>query len=486
MFKSFFKIFTGNIIGKIIGFLREIIIAYLYGTSVPVGAFRIAQTAVLIPVNFFTSDTLNAGFIPLYNHYKKISIYKAQSFFWILNIALTLISFIIVIILFKSAFWWVNLIAPGFSVAEHNLAVLFVKIMSLSIPFYVLSLLYSYLALAHNYSFLVSIRPSIQSFGMICGAILAYYFNNIALFAWGFTGAYIFFFFLAIKELLKKNLFYFSFQNIGEILKDFFNIIKPLLLLPIMLQGNIFIERMVSSYMGIDVVASVEYAKFITESGISLLAAPLGLIGLATLSNFNMKKTRDKLLQIISLILIITIPISMFLISNSELIVSFIFKRGAFDKESVLITKNILIGLSIGFWAQIVSYIMIKALNAQHENKKVVIFMAIALSSNTLFDIFFYKILGPITIGIGSSIYGFILFILTINFFNISRYLLNIIFWLLIGSVIYFFINNFLYFKNEFIDIFITFFLFLLYWAIYIFIIPILRNNIISILKGKK
>jgi len=482
MLKAFFKLLFGNIFGKFIGFIREIIIAALYGITAPVGAFRIAQSATLIIVNFFTSDSLNAGFIPLYNKYKKISFRKAQSLFWLLHFILGIFSIFLSIFLFISASSLIFLIAPGFNSQQHALAVLFVKILSIGIPFYILSSLYSYLAIANNSYLLASIRPTIQSLGMICGVTLAYYFSNIALFAWGFTIAYVIFFLFSIKELVKMRLFIFYFDNKKAILKDFWLTIRPLLLLPILLQGNIVVERIVSSYLGIQVVASVEYAKFITETGIVFLAMPLGLVGLSTLSNLNHEEVKEKLLQIIPLVLIITIPISLFLGINSKYIVEILFKRGAFNEDAAFLTQIILIGLSIGFWANIASYVMIKVLNSHRRNREVIIFMGIALSLNSLFNILSYKIFGPITIGIGSSIYGIILFILAINAFKIQKEIFISWICLLIGSFIFYFVNYYLE-LNKKMNFVLFSILFIIYWIIYIFIVPSLRIYLVLLLN---
>ncbi len=476
MLKSVMTLFTGNLIGKVVGFLREIIFAGLYGVTAPVGAFRMAQSATLIPVNFFTSDCLNAGFIPLYSRYKKNDPAKAQSLFWTLKFILILLSIIIALGLFFLASWFIAFIAPGFTEEGHDIAVLFVKIMAVGVPFYVVSSLYSYLAVANNSYLLASVRPAIQSIGMICGISFAFYLDNVTLIAWGFTGAYMFFFAFGAKELLKKNLLHFSLQDTNLILNDFWKLVRPLLLLPVMLQGNIIIERIISSYMGIEVVASVEYAKFITETGIVLLAAPLGLVGLSTLSKLETHEIREKLLQIIPLVLILTVPTSLFLVIHSELIVSLIFKRGAFTQDDVLLTQSVLIGLSIGFWAQVASYVMIKALNAHHRNREVVIFMAVALITNALFNILFYKMLGPITIGIGASIYGLILFIFTIHALKISKIVIPVFFWLLIGSIIYYYLHSFIQYGG-WIGAVIFVSMFALYWLAYIALIPVLRSS---------
>ena len=482
MYKSVLTLFSGAFLGKIVGFIRELIIAYLYGTSLVVGAFRIAQSATLVPAHFFTTDALNAGFIPLYNRYKKRSFKKAQSLFWILKIAIFIGSLILAFILYKYALVWIGFIAPGFSKEELNITITFLHIMALGVPFYLLSNLYSYLAIANGSYFLASIRPTIQSIGMIIGVFLAYYFNNISLFAWGFSGAYIIFFLLGVWQLKQKNLFIFYLDGVKEIISEFWQTIKPLLLLPIFLQGNILIEKMVSSYMGVKVVASVEYAKFITETGVVLLAVPFGLVGLSTLSAISFREAREKLLQIIKAILIFTVPISLFLILYSDLIIALIFKRGAFLSEDVLITKTILIGFAIGFWAQVASYIMIKALNAQHLNKKVAIFMVIALVSNAIFNIIFYKFLGAITIGIGSTIYAIILFFLASFAFSFTKDILKVIIPLLIASVVYYIVSQFFVYKTL-VEILVSILIFIIYWILFILISSDLKEIAISLIK---
>ncbi len=484
MYKGVLALFSGSLLGKIIGFLRELIIASLYGTSIAVGALRVAQSATLVPIHFFTSDTLNAGFIPLYNRYKKSNLKKAQSLFWIIKIALLLLSFIIFYFLFYYANVVINIVAPGFNEKEKQIAINFLQIMSFGVPFYIISSLYSYLAIANNSYFLASIRPTIQSIGIIVSTLLSYYFNNILLLAWGFSAAYFVFFILAFWQLKKESLFAFYLEGIKDIISEFWRLIKPLLLLPIFLQGNILVEKMVSSYMGVKVVASVEYAKFITETGVVLLAVPFGLVGLSTLSAIPFEEAKQKLLKIIPAILILTVPISLFLIIYSDLIVTLIFKRGAFNQEDVILTKTILIGLSIGFWAQVVSYIMIKALNAQHKNKKVVLFMGVALFINAIFNLLFYKIFGAVTIGIGVTLYGLILFFLTIWSFGFLKEILKVTVILIFASIFYYFLSSMFSFKG-WIEVLLSILIFLFYWGLVLVFIPSLKSSLLLVYKWR-
>jgi putative peptidoglycan lipid II flippase len=140
----------------------------------------------------------------------------------------------------------------------------------------------------------------------------------------------------------------------------------------------------------------------------------------------------------------------------------------------------ILMGLGIGFWAQVVSYILIKSLNAQRKNKIVLIFMVIALVINSLFNVIFYKLLGSLTIGIGASIYGIVLFILLIKYFGIfnkiSRNFIKLFIYSFLIGVSGFYLKKF--------DIYISIVFFLIYWGILVLLdkdikekILILRNR---------
>lgn len=471
MIKGIVSIFAGNLVGKVLGVFREIIIAGFYGTSSQVGAYRISQSTSLIPVNFFTSDTLNSGFIPLFKRYKAISDEKAQSLFCILQFILGSIGLLISVFLYIFSSDAVTFIAPGISLQDSALAAQFVEVMALSLPFYILSALYANLAMANNHYFLISIRPTIQSAGMILGVLLACWLDNLMFFAWGFSFAYMFLFVLSVFELSKKHFLWVSLIDLKEIMADLWKVIKPLLWLPIFLQGNIIIEKMVASYMSIETIAAVDYAKFITETGIVLLAIPIGYVGLSELSNLGRHETKEKLKTIIPRVLLITIPLSFFIFWNSEIITSIVFERGAFDGESVTLTSMILMGLSIGFWAQVISYVLIKALSANYRNKEVLIYMMISLLLGAMFNIAFFKQLGAITLGLGVSVYGIALLLLTLNAYKMLSDILPILMLLIFGGIGYsFLINQFVFY--DLISFVLSCVLFTVYWLAFIFLIP--------------
>lgn len=66
--KAISQLLSGNMLSKVLGLVREVLMAKFFGTGDVNGAYRIAQTGTLVPINFMTSDSLNSAFIPLYKN----------------------------------------------------------------------------------------------------------------------------------------------------------------------------------------------------------------------------------------------------------------------------------------------------------------------------------------------------------------------------------------------------------------------------------
>ena len=195
MRKAVIQLFSGNLTSKLLGVAREILTAASLGTGAGIGAYRVAQTGILAPVNFLSGDSLNSAFIPQYKRFASYSTEQAQLFFITM---LTLFCFIGVVLagsLFLLAPGWVGSIAPGFTNDIGALSARMLQIMSLGIPFYLLSMLFIYRSMVDDDYIAASLRPVWQNLGMIVGIVMAFVFSNVQLLAWSFTLSYIFFFY---------------------------------------------------------------------------------------------------------------------------------------------------------------------------------------------------------------------------------------------------------------------------------------------------
>lgn len=490
MRKSITLIFGGNLLSKVLGLAREVIVAAMFGTGSAIGAYRVAQTGTLVPVNFFTSDSLNAAFIPLYKGFLKESKDKAQSFFWVLLCLFIILSLVIGAGLSLSAPSLVAVLAPGLTANTAGLASAMLQIMGLGVPFYLVSALLIFLGMAKGDFLPIALRPSIQNIGLIGGALAAYFWQNALFFAWGFTIGYLVFCtWIVLRSYVTGSLALPSIWNwpqTGDLLHSFWRTLRPLLLLPVMLQGTIATERAVSTLIGLAAVSALDYARFVTETVILLMSVPVAYAGLSSWSGQDDTIMQLQLVKAILLLLVVSIPISVLLASHPYLITHVLYARGAFDSESINTTSDILFGLSLGLWAQVVGYVLIKALNAKLRNRIVLLIMALALGSNAAFDLLFYPYLGSLTLGIGNSLYGVVLFTGTLTALKLWRETLPLLWWMGLGSVGYLYFETWLLIPNSpwgalgMISVYTP-----LYWFFYIACLKPLRQPILAILLPK-
>ena len=314
MFKAFLMLSSGSIIGKLVGILREKLMAALFGIGTYVAAYRVSQIAMLMLFELFLTNSLEAGFVPLYVRYAKSDSKKAAAFLDGIILLFLLLAGIIFLFLYLGSSWWVKIVAPGMDDASKALTASMLRIMALAVPLYILGMLMAYLEMAHGRYLTASLRSTIQSVGLISGSLLAIYFKNPLFLAWGFVFAYLFYLLWLLYGLYHLRLLRFKTSLSLDLAKEtfgaFWHSVRPVLIVPLFMQGTIATERIVASLIGSRAIAAVDYAKFVTETGVILIAAPLSMVGLSTLSGLDSDLVRQKVGQIANIVLIFTIPFS--------------------------------------------------------------------------------------------------------------------------------------------------------------------------------
>lgn len=442
MRRNVFILTVANIVSKPVGLMRQMIFAVFYGVSMVMGSFRFAQTIAFVFMEFFTADILTAGFLPMYERYKKESPELAHSFFWCFLILLGMLSFFIFLLLYLGAPWIVYLFAPGFSGQVVDDAVQFIQVFSYAVPFCLLGTLLSYLAMSGGSFFGVSSRAIVESVGLTLGVLYSVWCNKVAAIAWAFVLTYVFFFMIVLticyrKQLISRVKLSVLYSHAKLLGADFWETVRPLLLLPLFLQGKFIVEKMLASLMAVSVVASLDYARFIIATGINVLAMPVSLLGLAAFSAMDANKLRAALEPIVQILLAISVPITLFLVINSKVIVAILYGYGLFDVAAINEASTILWGMSLAFFANVVSYFLVKVLSSQLKNKRVMRYLAFALICNILFILLFYRSLGPLSLGIGESLYAAVVFILCAHYFGLYPMLTEFAAFLIPAAVVY-------------------------------------------------
>lgn len=408
MIRGFKSLFAGGLVGKLLGLLREVLLAYLFGTSSPVAAFRVAQTATFVPLNFFTADTLSAGFLPMHARLRlqdprlAAVLYKCTS---CIVIALGLLMSGLLIVGSK---FWIGLLAPGYGSALVEQTRAMVLVMCLGVPFYLITVLASYLEISNGVYRIASLRSTLQSVGLIAGTLAAFYFGQPTFLAWGFTSAYVVLAGWSHMRVSKANMVgshvRLEWTESVNTVSSLWRAVRPMLYVPVLLQGSIAVERAVTTLISASAAAALDYARLITETALILVAGPLGLTALASFASEKHHIVRMKVIGIASIIVLAGVPLSSFIFLNANILVTVLFARGAFTAEAVDTTSFFLMGLGIGLWAQVLAYFLTKVLSSRHRNREAALSIAIGSLCMISFDIVSFPILGPFGIGLGASL----------------------------------------------------------------------------------
>lgn len=435
------SIFLGNLGSKGLALLREVLFAAWFGTGQTAAAFRVAQTLYLLPVQALLGDALSAGLLPLY---RKLRDEEGADAARTLVLWACLYGLVFSLAISASFYWFADsltaLVAPGASAEARSLAARLIEILALSTPFYVLSGLLGYVEAAYGRYSGIAWRPMAINLGAIAGASLAVLFghdhwlaialvvSHVALFVWTVV---------AVRRVDRLTPTQAVPRGLsGALLRRLAVNTVPLLGLPLAAQVNVVVERIVSSWLGTEIIPSVDYARFLADTMVQLVAVPLGVLTMATHGgSSDAAATREHLRRTTALVFSIAVPIALFVANSAEDLVRLLFARGAFGEESVSTTTAVLRWMGAGLAANIPAYYLVKALNAQLRNREALGAIVAGCVANMAVNVALWRVLGPQTIGVGVVAFGLCVGALTMSGLALWGALGPLIGWLLVYAI---------------------------------------------------
>ncbi|MDP9096911.1 MAG: virulence factor MviN, partial [Pseudomonadota bacterium] len=302
----------GALLSKVLGLVREILIARAIGASLVADSFRGGLTAVFLPLAILQGETVPAILIPVYREWDRMG--EAPRRFGALTLALTLLAALMFGIVELTAPLWIDVLLGGFSVPARDLTLSFTRIMALAMPASVLLCCLSASEIARGRSRITSIRATLVNVAVIGGVLLLLATGQAIALAWSFTLAFNAVAVWAVGAAITEGAVSFSGIGAAEILSTFvlyMRRLRPLLLQPLAEQGEIWIERLLASALTVGTIASLDYARTLSDSATLLIGQPLGL---AVLSAGPGQDQRTQMETLARPVLAIAIPGSFFLV----------------------------------------------------------------------------------------------------------------------------------------------------------------------------
>ena len=458
-----FSFFT--IISRLLGYMRDILIAVFLGAGPLADAFFVAFR---IPNTFrrlFSEGTFNAAFVPSYSsiNNKKKSENFANNIFSLL--ILGLLSLVFFIEIFMPIF--VFLIAPGFE-GDNSKMELAITLTRITFPFLLFVSLASFLSAilnSHNKFAAASAAPIILNiflilvlvFGKMLDDQLVYYLSYAVTIS-GIT-QFIFLYFFVKKNYEPQ--FKFSFK-IDEKIKLFFKKLLPSIFSSGVTQINILVGTIIASFQA-SAVSYLYYADRIYQINLAIAGIAIGTVILPQLSKHVQNKKKEKIHLIqnkaLELSLFLSIPAAIALLIASEEIISSLFGYGSFDQESVKKSAQALFYFGLGLPAFSLIKIFSTFFFARHETKIPFYISLISVLLNIFISIIFFKEIGfliiPMATTISSWFNAISLFIILKNkkLFNFNLIFINRFIRILIVSFVMGISFNYLinFFSDKFI-----------------------------------
>ena len=406
------RLMSGALLSKALGFIREIVMALIIGTAVAADSFRTAITAVLLPISFFQAETVPAILIPMQKERLKLG--TAPQGLAALTVALGLVSTAIMIATVLGAPFLVDAMVSGFSSEGRDLTVQFVEIMALAMPASVALNCLAAGEIAIGRARISNTRAALQNLSILVGLGFIVFGADVIVLACAFTLSFNALTVASIWMLRREGNIDFSgigWSGVLATAAEFFRRLRPLLSLPIAEQANIWLERLFTSRLQTGAIASLDYARTLSESFLLLISQP---VGLAVMSGSSTKSQEMQANMIVRVVLAFSFPACAFLFMFAEDIVTVIFRRGAFGETGVALTSEALEGISIGLWASTLGWILLRLLNSANRSGRAAAILILAYTANILFNTLTSRLSvaglpGLTMIGLGESVRSLVL-----------------------------------------------------------------------------
>lgn len=405
LIKSTGTIGIATALSRVLGFVRDIVIANFFGTAIYAQAFVVAFRIPNLLRDLIGEGATNAAFVPVLTD--ELTKKGKDEFFKlaqvILNILFVILIVLTVIGIFASPLI-VKLIAPGFSANAEKFEAT-VTLTRILFPFLILVGLWAYaMGVLNSLGVFAApaFGPCLLNISMIFCAM--WFGENVFGLASGVLAGGVLQLFIQFPSLYKqgwkpKLTTEFSHPKAKRIGK----LLIPRALGACVYQVNVFISTILASLSGIvgeGAVAAIYYANRVWQLPLAIFGIALAQAALPTMSRHvalnDMEKLKDTVLFSLRVLFFILIPSSIGLMVLATPITRILFERGAFSAYSTGITSSALFFYAIGLVACGGIKILVSAFYSMHDTMTPVRTAFFALVLNIILNL---ALMYPLKVG---------------------------------------------------------------------------------------
>jgi len=407
-----------TLLSRILGFVRDAVIARAFGAGLMTDAFFVAFKIPNLLRRLFAEGAFSQAFVPILGEYKaKRTPEETRQLVDHVAGMLTLALFVVTVIGVVAAPWVIYVSAPGF-IGEPDKFDLTVGMLRIIFPYI---LFISLVALAggilNTYSrFSVpAFTPVLLNLAMIGGALwlTPYFHPPVLALAWSvFIGGVLQLAFqvphLMRLKLLPRFTLNFHDEGVWRILK----LIGPAVFGVSIAQISLLINTIFASFLVTGSVSWLYYADRLMEFPTGMLGVALGTILLPSLSRHYADASHEEYSKLLDwglrLTLLLALPAAVALAVIAVPLIATLFHYGNFTDHDLWMTRQALVAYSLGLLGLIMVKVLAPGFYARQNIKtpvKIAIFTLLATQAMNLMFIGPFKHAGlALAIGLGACI----------------------------------------------------------------------------------
>ncbi|MEM9439496.1 MAG: murein biosynthesis integral membrane protein MurJ [Pseudomonadota bacterium] len=392
-----------TMISRVLGFLRDMMMAALLGAGPLADAFFVAFKLPNFLRRLFAEGAFNAGFVPLFartlegDGKERAREFAAQAQALLLAVLVPL-----VVVAMVAMPWVIRVMAPGFEVGSERFeaAVELSRITFCYILFISLVALYGGMLNSLGHFAVPAAAPVVLNLCLIAGMTLSYFWFDAPAraLAYGLAIAGLGQFLWVLAALKREGMAPALLRpRLSPEMKHLFALILPGVLGAGVAQISLFADVIFASFLKEGSVSYLYYADRVSQ-------LPLGVIGVAVgtaLLPLMSRQLRagetaaavNSQNRGIEIALLLTIPAAIGIAILSLPIVTVLFQRGAFDESDGLATSAALSAYALGLPAYVLIKVLAPGFFAREDTKTPVKIAIICLIANVLLVI---AMIGPL------------------------------------------------------------------------------------------
>lgn len=361
------------IISKLVGMLRDVVLANYFGTTNISDAYLIASSVPTL-LFYFIGHALSTAYIPMYNKVKAdIGEAKAQRFSNNLLTISILLSTAIVILLLLFPTVVVKIFAAGFDKETAEIAARLIRISAPSIYLMcMVNICGGYLQA--NRSFLAPAAISLPRNAAIMVSVILAASLGTDLLGWGLLVSYGLEFAFLVPFLYRKGYHYKPVLEIKDgYIQQTIYVVAPIFLGVCVGQVNKIIDRSMASTIVEGGISALTYAVIINNAVQEVLTTGIITILFASCSELVAKHkhqlVKEKLAGTINTMIFLLVPACGGIMVLAEPIVELVLCRGEFNQDSLNMTVGALRCYTVGLLFLAIRDTLVKVFYAYKETK---------------------------------------------------------------------------------------------------------------------